>query len=123
MDTVSNRAWIVYILIGVVITTTLFIYIHDTNKMTDLAKQAKRQNLSTGYVFDTEPFLGGEVSLIVDDSDKTHLIAYRVVNDRYSKTVVDLNKSRIVGEYVGSKTKQFLKGLVSGKEDTNKHDE
>lgn len=79
--------------------------------------------MSTGECFDNESmFFGGTVCVERDASNKETYIAYRVSSRRYSEVIIDLNKSKIIGEYIGSKSLQFIKGVAVGRERKSNHD-
>lgn len=106
------------------VTMLVFCVADDYVEIKRMASEAKLTNMKTGECFSPERmFFGGTVCVERDTENKGSFVAYRVSNARYSRVTVDLNKSKIIGEYIGSKSAQLMKGFASGGKKKGKHDD
>lgn len=94
-----------------------FIWVHNSMQMERLAKTAAVNDYQIGYCFENDDIWFEDsktcvVTRAVSD-DGTHIF-YEVQNDRYKQGKLDLNKSKIVGKWLGKKGKQVGKGILEG---------
>ena len=120
--TTKNKVFVVFWIILAIVFTCGLSVISDMHNIDKMAVAARSRDMKTGECFDQAMFFGGQVCVERDIKNKEKAIFYRVSNDKYSIIKADFNKSRIIGEYVGSRSVQFFKGFAFGKKKVSGHD-
>lgn len=112
-----------------VVSSVLWLFvippIVNGSRLSTAATEAKVHDLEDGYIFDDKvDWWGNKIQITrVMNADKT-AITYTAVSagkdgipgngDDLSKFVIDFNKSKIIGKWVGEKSKQAVKGMKEG---------
>lgn len=94
-----------------------FVYTHNQMQMEYLAKRAAVNDYHIGYCFkDDDIWFSKEPTCVITRtiSDNGTHIYYEVENDKYKQGKLDLNKSKIIGKWLGKKGKQIGKGIIEG---------
>lgn len=119
---IKNKVFVCFWIILAMVFAGVLSVIIDIHNIDKMAVTARSRDMKTGECFDQAMFFGGQVCVERDIKNREKAIFYRVSNDKYSIIKADFNKSRIIGEYVGSRSVQFLKGLAFGEKKVSKHD-
>ncbi len=115
------------IVLGIVFAIWQYIIPHFVTKsrVEDAARIARARDLKTGYCFkDRFDWWKNPICVERDVVENERAIGYMAISagrdgkfgtdDDYQNVKIDLNKSRIIGEYLGKRARRGFEGFVDG---------
>jgi hypothetical protein len=129
--------WIVGACAIVIIATLAYFHIPKSitnSRLERAAKIARSQDLQTGYCFDDiQDWWKTEICIKREVAQDNMAIGYMAIsagkdktfntNDDIAVIKIDLNKSKMIGKWAGSRAKEVAKGLREGIFTKNKFDD